>query len=105
MYESSSEGKFLRLLGGDCVGMSTIPEVVAAHHAGMKVHCLSLITNKVVIEGDEGPKANHEEVLEAVRSRSVKVQCLVKEFVGRCSEFIEGLPDLPPVTLDIEGVE
>jgi len=34
--------------------MSTIPEIVAAHHCDMKTLCLSLVTNKVVMEGDEG---------------------------------------------------
>ena len=53
MYESKAECRFLRSVGGDSVGMSTVPEIVAAHHSGMKVVCLSLITNKVVIKGDE----------------------------------------------------
>jgi len=48
------------MLGGDAVGMSTVPEVVAAHHAGMAVLCLSLITNKVVMHDDPTMEhANH----------------------------------------------
>jgi purine-nucleoside phosphorylase len=96
MYESKAECRFLRQLGGDAVGMSTIPEVVVAHHCDMQVLCLSLITNQVVMEGDEGaPVATHAEVLEAVSKRSKQMQALVKEIVGLCR--LEVLPKLPPL--------
>ena len=45
-YETKTECRFLRSIGGDAVGMSTIPEVIAAKHCGMKILGLSLITNK-----------------------------------------------------------
>lgn len=45
-YETKAECRFLRSVGGDAVGMSTIPEVIAAKHCGMKILGLSLITNK-----------------------------------------------------------
>ena len=48
-YETPAEGRFLRSIGGDVVGMSTVPEVIAAREEGMEVMVLSLITNKVVI--------------------------------------------------------
>eukprot|EP00558_Chaetoceros_sp_UNC1202_P010351 CAMPEP_0197247074 /NCGR_PEP_ID=MMETSP1429-20130617/26083_1 /TAXON_ID=49237 /ORGANISM="Chaetoceros sp., Strain UNC1202" /LENGTH=338 /DNA_ID=CAMNT_0042707891 /DNA_START=92 /DNA_END=1108 /DNA_ORIENTATION=+ len=104
MYESKAECKFLRGLGGDCVGMSTVPEIVAAHHSGMKVLCLSLITNKVVVKGDEGPPASHEEVLEAVRVRSQQIQELVKEIVTalHSSGVLADMPDLPPLNLSVQ---
>jgi purine-nucleoside phosphorylase len=96
MYESKAECRLLRTLGGDAVGMSTIPEVVAAHHCELKVLCLSLITNKVVMEGDEGATvATHAEALEAVQARSVQMQTLVKEIVANLSKEI--LPKLPPL--------
>lgn len=101
MYESKAECKFLLQLGGDCVGMSTIPEVTAAHHSNMKVLCLSLITNRVIIDGDEGPAASHAEVLEAVGKRSVQMQTLVKEIIKIWSvDTLGKLPDLPPVALE-----
>merc|ERR1719162_2260660 len=53
-YEAPTEAKFLRTIGVDAVGMSTIPEIVTAHHCGMKVIGLSLITNKVIMPGDTG---------------------------------------------------
>ena len=46
-FETRAECRFLRQAGGDCVGMSTIPEVIVARHCGMKVLGLSLITNQV----------------------------------------------------------
>ena len=48
-YETPAEGRFLRMCGADVVGMSTIPEVVAARDEGMEVCVLSLVTNAVVI--------------------------------------------------------
>ncbi|KAI0783277.1 hypothetical protein C8Q75DRAFT_737045 [Abortiporus biennis] len=48
-YETPAEGRFLRSVGCDVVGMSTIPEVVAAREEGMEVMVLSLVTNPVII--------------------------------------------------------
>jgi purine-nucleoside phosphorylase len=48
-YETPAEGRFLRNAGADVVGMSTVPEVVAARDEGMEVMVLSLVTNLVVI--------------------------------------------------------
>lgn len=96
MYESKAECRLLQMLGGDCVGMSTIPEIVAAHHCNIKTLCLSLITNQVVMTGDEGaPVASHAEVLEAVAQRSVQMQTLVQQIVATIK--IEYLPKLPPL--------
>ena len=102
MYESKAECRFLRSLGGDSVGMSTIPEVVAAHHCDMQVLCLSLITNKAIMEGDEGrPVASHAEVLEAVAKRSVQMQTLVKGIIKSLQkEVIPNLANLPAVNLN-----
>ena len=67
-YETPTEAKFLRTLGGDAVGMSTVPEVVVAAHCGMKVLGISLITNNVIFPGDVSSRAaSHAEVLEAVQ--------------------------------------
>jgi len=106
MYESRAECRFLQSLGGDAVGMSTVPEIVAAHHCSMQILCLSLITNKVVMAGDEdeedhGAVANHKEVLEAVQKRAEQIQALVKktvEIIGK--DILPGLPDLSKVSLE-----
>ncbi|KAJ3088175.1 hypothetical protein HK102_009388, partial [Quaeritorhiza haematococci] len=46
-YETRAEARFLKAAGGDCVGMSTVPEVVVARHCGLRVLGITLITNKV----------------------------------------------------------
>jgi len=101
MYESKAECRFLRMLGGDTVGMSTVPEAVTAHHCNMQVLVLSLITNRVITDGDEGPVASHAEVLEAVEKRSFQMQSFVKGIIEVLSSenLLENLPDLPPVSL------
>ena len=81
--------------------MSTIPEIVAAHHCDMKTLCLSLVTNKVVMEGDEGSAvANHAEVLEAGEKRSAQVQLLVQQIVAelQTSGYLDRLPQLKRVS-------
>jgi len=98
-YESKCEARFLRSIGGDAVGMSTIPEIIAATHAGLKVVCLSLITNKVVLPDEDGPAATHAEVLVAVEQRILQMQSFVKEIVKNLNSFTSNLPDLPPVNL------
>ena len=82
-YESRAESKFLRSIGGDCVGMSTIPEVITAKHCGMKILGLSFMTNKVIIEQSDGPPASHQEVLEAVEKSGIHVENLVKAFITK----------------------
>jgi purine-nucleoside phosphorylase len=65
-FESPADVRFLRLIGADAVGMSTVPETVVARHAGLRVLGLSGISN--TLSGEEaGPQTTHEEVLEAGR--------------------------------------
>lgn len=64
-YETPAELRFLRLIGGDAVGMSTIPSVVVARHAGMRVLGISSITNMAVPDPAPGTVLTHEEVLAA----------------------------------------
>lgn len=62
-YETPSEIKMLARLGADAVGMSTVPEVIAANHMGLRVLGISCVTN--LAAGLSKKKINHEEVLEA----------------------------------------
>ena len=65
-YETAAEGRFLRNAGADLVGMSTVPEVLAAREQGLNVMVLSLATNFVVIP--ETYRSIREEVRAEVRS-------------------------------------
>jgi len=82
-YESKAECRFLRSIGGDSVGMSTVPEVIAAKHCGMQILGLSLVTNKVVVGKEQTVAASHAEVLEAVEASGVHVEAIVRHIVNK----------------------
>ena len=64
-YETPAEVRYLRLIGGDAVGMSTVPEAIVARHMGLEVLAISCITN--LAAGVLPQPLNHEEVLETAR--------------------------------------
>lgn len=93
-YETRAECRMLAKLGADLVGMSTVPEIIAARHCGIRVLAMSLVTNSAVL--DPGPrgddprlegvgmeellqvldagKANHEEVLETSKGAAEEIK-------------------------------
>lgn len=80
-YETPAEIRYLRAIGADLVGMSTIPEVIAARHMGIKVLAISCVTNMAA--GILDKPLNHEEVLEtAVRVHGEFVALLRKVLPG-----------------------
>ncbi|GMF32327.1 unnamed protein product [Phytophthora fragariaefolia] len=81
-YETPTECRFLRLVGGDAVGMSTVPEVIVAAHCGLKVIGLSLITNKALFPGEEREAASHDEVLEAVQATQHAIETYVRDLIA-----------------------
>jgi purine-nucleoside phosphorylase len=64
-FETPAEVRFLRMIGGDAVGMSTVHEVIVARHMGMRVLGISGISNAAVHDPDAEEEASHEEVLAA----------------------------------------
>jgi len=79
-FETRAEYSYLHRIGADAVGMSTVPEVIVAVHAGMKVFALSVITD-LGIRAEENT-ITHEEVLEAAAAAAPRVRGLFEELVA-----------------------
>ncbi len=77
-FETPADIRFLRLIGGDAVGMSTVPEVVVARHGGMRVLAVSGITNVAIDQIDSQNQASHQEVLDAADLLVPRLTRLVK---------------------------
>jgi purine-nucleoside phosphorylase len=75
-FETPAELRFLRMAGVDAVGMSTVPEAIAARHGGMRVMGISGISNKANLDGNT--ITTHEEVLEAGNLLVPKLTALIK---------------------------
>ncbi|KIP07788.1 hypothetical protein PHLGIDRAFT_29880 [Phlebiopsis gigantea 11061_1 CR5-6] len=103
-YETPAEGRFLRAAGADVVGMSTVPEVLAAREAGVSVAVLSLVTNAVVAgskadtfvcrevedeilgrvqEKKAQETVSHEEVLQVGREKAEVMRQLIARTVAK----------------------
>ncbi len=80
-FETPAEYRWLHVIGGDAVGMSTVPEVIVARHGGMKVFALSVITDIGI--SDVPITITHEEVLEAAHAAAPKMAGIVTELVKR----------------------
>jgi purine-nucleoside phosphorylase len=78
-FETRAEYKVLHILGGDAVGMSTVQEVIAAVHAGMRVFAMSVITDIGIREEDN--VITHEEVLQAARDAEPKLTAIFTNLV------------------------
>jgi purine-nucleoside phosphorylase len=73
--ETRAEYRFLRMIGADVVGMSTVPEVLVAVHGGMRVFGLSVITDMCL--PDNLKPANVEEIIAVANSAQPKLHALV----------------------------
>ncbi|MFC4404294.1 purine-nucleoside phosphorylase [Gracilibacillus xinjiangensis] len=82
-YETPAEVRMLRLLGGDAVGMSTVPEVIVANHAKMNVLGISCISNMAA--GILDQPLSHQEVMETTE----KVK---EDFIRLVREIIKNMP-------------
>ena len=80
-FETPAEYKMYHRLGGDSVGMSTVPEVIVAHHCGIKTFGISVITD---LGGfDEPVEVSHEEVQEAANTAQPLMTEIMREMICR----------------------
>ena len=79
-FETPAEIRAFRTLGADAVGMSTVPEVILARHAGLKVAAVSAITN--LAEGMGGEALSHEQTLRYANEAAGDLTRLIIEFCG-----------------------
>lgn len=84
-FETPAEIRFLRAMGADAVGMSTVHEVVVARHGGMRVLGLSGITNVARLSADEGEPPSHEEVFEAGKLIAPKMVAVIRGALSQLS--------------------
>jgi len=85
-FETPAEYKMYRLLGGDAVGMSTVPEVIVAHHCGIRTFGVSVITD---LGGFDNPvEVSHEEVQGAANKAQPFMTEIMREMIVR-SEQVE----------------
>ena len=80
-FETPAEYRMYRVLGGDAVGMSTVPEVIVARHCGIKVFGISIITD---LGGFDVPvEVSHEEVQVAANAAQPKMTEIMREIIRR----------------------
>ena len=80
-FETPAEYKMYRVIGGDAVGMSTVPEVIVARHCGIRVFGISIITD-LGVEG-KIQEVSHEEVQEAANAVQPLMADLMREMIVR----------------------
>jgi purine-nucleoside phosphorylase len=89
-YETPAEIRFLRTIGADLVGMSTVPEVIVARQTGIKVLAISCVTNMAAGVSDQ--PIHHEEVLEIGRRIAGEFKALLREVIPGITEDVKGAP-------------
>ncbi len=86
-YETPAEIRFLKNIGADLVGMSTVPEVIAARHMGLEVLAISCVTNMAA--GMSGEKISHDEVLETGERVRGKFLTLLRAVLPRINGYLD----------------
>ena len=82
-YETPAEYKYFRFLGGDAVGMSTVPEVIVARHAGIPVFGISVITNEAHDDYADDYVNDGEDVVTAANAAADKMTRLISKMIER----------------------
>jgi purine-nucleoside phosphorylase len=85
-YETPAEIRYLRTIGADLVGMSTVPEVIVARHMSMNVLAISCVTNMAA--GMSGEKINHTEVLETGERVRGKFLTLLRAVMPKIDRYL-----------------
>ncbi len=80
-YETPAEYKYFRSIGGDAVGMSTIPEVIVARHAGIPVFGISVITNEAHDDYAEDYQNDGDDVVVAANAAAEKMTALIERMI------------------------
>jgi purine-nucleoside phosphorylase len=88
-YETPAEIRYLRTIGADLVGMSTVSEVIAARHMGLNVLAISCVTNMAA--GITGEKITHEEVLEAGERVGGNFLALLRAVLPKMERWLDSL--------------
>jgi purine-nucleoside phosphorylase len=86
-YETPAEIRYLRTIGADLVGMSTVAEVIAARHMGLKVLAISCVTNMAA--GILDQVINHEEVLETGKRVQKQFEALLRAVLPKIEADVE----------------
>ena len=81
-YLINLQYKFYRTIGGDAVGMSTVPEVIVARHSGMEIFGMSVITNQAK-DLNEGMKNDGDDVVKAADAAAEKMSELFERILRR----------------------
>ncbi|MFA5582937.1 MAG: purine-nucleoside phosphorylase [Bacteriovoracaceae bacterium] len=84
-YETPAEIRMIRILGGDMVGMSTVPEVIAANHMGVKVAGVACITNYAA--GIKQEKLSHADVKDVAEKAMVGFATILTETIGELKKL------------------
>jgi len=79
-FETRAEYRFLRYIGADAVGMSTVPEVIVARHSNLRVLGISCITDECI--PDRLKPVNSDEVIRVAQEAEPKMTRLVKRIIG-----------------------
>ena len=81
-YETPAEYKFFRLIGGDAVGMSTVPEVIVARHAGVPVFGMSVITDVAHATDDDDYVTDGEVIVAAANAAADRMTVIFRRLVA-----------------------